>query len=156
MSKDAIKGQQQAGLTCPENAATIPPLLHVDAEEEKIAHQVVVMQFAVTLMVAGIAYGMESTPQLAIAVLSGGGVSVLNGAHLAWRMSRAVEQSTHEAHHQLRLMYFFAIERFLMVVVLLGLCMAVLKLLPLAVLGGFVIGQAALIVARLFLSRITT
>jgi len=40
------------------------------------------------------------------------------------------------------------------VVVLLGLCMAALKLSPLAVLGGFVMGQAAFLAARLFLNRL--
>ena len=107
----------------------------------------------VALAGAGIAYGMEGTPQFALAVLSGGGVSVVNGALLAWRMSRAALSSVQNAHHQLRLMYFYAAERFLVVVALLGLCMAVLKLTPLAVLGGFVMGQAALLAARLFLIR---
>jgi hypothetical protein len=51
-------------------------------------------------------------------------------------------------------MYFYAAERFFLVVVSLGLAMAILKL-PLAVMGGFVLGQAALLVARLFL-RIKT
>jgi ATP synthase protein I len=143
-------------LTHPENADTIPALLHVDAEEKQIAQRVVVVQLAVTLVVSGIAYIFKSSPQLAIALLTGGAVSVFNGAQLAWRMSRSAQQLSLEAHHQLRLMYFYAIERFLMVVMLLGLSMVVLKLMPLAVLGGFVIGQAALIVARLFLSRITT
>jgi len=147
---------QQAGLTHPENADTIPALLHVDAEEKKIARQVVVLQLVVTLVVTGIAYSLKSSPQMAIALMSGGAVSVFNGVQLAWRMSRSARQVSQEAHHQLRLMYFYAIERFLLVVMLLGLCMVVLKLTPLAVLGGFVIGQAALIIARLFLSRITT
>jgi len=155
LSKDAIV-VQQVGLTHPENADIIPALLHVDAEEKKIARQVVVLQLVVTLVVTGIAYSLKSSSQIALALLSGGAISVLNGAQLAWRMSRSARQVSQEAHHQLRLMYFYAIERFLMVVMLLGLCMVVLKLTPLAVLGGFVIGQAALIVARLFLSRITT
>jgi len=155
LSKEAAE-VQQPGLTHPENADTIPALLHVDAEEKQIAQRVVVVQLAVTLVVSGIAYIFKSSPQLAIALLTGGAVSVFNGAQLAWRMSRSAQQLSLEAHHQLRLMYFYAIERFLMVVMLLGLSMVVLKLMPLAVLGGFVIGQAALIVARLFLSRITT
>jgi len=111
------------------------------------------MQIAVTLGIAAIAYGIKGTPQFALAVLSGGGVSVVNGAMLAWRMSRAALSSVQNAHHQLRLMYFYAAERFLVVVMLLGLCMAALKLSPLALLGGFVMGQAVLLAARLFLIR---
>jgi len=59
-------------------------------------------------------------------------------------------------HQQLRLLYFYAAERFLVVVTLLGLCMAALKLSPLALLAGFVTGQSVLLVARLLLSKIKT
>jgi hypothetical protein len=71
---------------------------------------------------------------------------------LAWRMDRAALHPAHEAHHQLRLMYYYAAERFLVVLVLLCLCIAVLKLSPLGLLGGFVIGQAVLPAGRLLLS----
>ncbi len=50
-------------------------------------------------------------------------------------------------------MYYYAAERFLAVMVLLGVCMAVLKFSPLAVLGGFVVGQAVMLTARLFLKK---
>lgn len=153
MSKELGDLQQQC-LTPPENAAIISALLDVEAKEKKIASQVILLQIVVTLFGASIAYSMNTTPQFAIAVLSGGGISIVNGVLLAWRMVRAALHPAHEAHHQLRLMYFYAAERFLAVVVLLGLCMAVLKLAPLAVLGGFVMGQAALLVARLFLNRL--
>lgn len=49
-------------------------------------------------------------------------------------------------------MYFCAAERFLAVVALLGVSLAVLKLPPLPVLGGFVLGQAVLLSARLLLN----
>jgi len=159
LGKDAGDALQQC-LTPPENAAIIAALFAVEAEEKRLARQVVGLQVAITLITAGIAYSLNGTLQYAIAVLSGGLVSVLNGALLAWRMSRAALHSAQEAHHpssahhQLRLMYFYAAERFLVVVVLLGLCMAVLKLSPFAVLGGFVMGQAALLAARLFLNRL--
>lgn len=153
MSKDVGEMHQQS-LTPPENAAIIAALFEAEAKEKKIAHRVAGLQMMVTLVIAGIAYGTKGTPHLAIAVLSGGGVSVLNGALLAWRMSRAALHPAHDAHHQLRLMYLYAAERFLVVVALLGLCLAILKLSPLALMGGFVMGQAALIAARLFLCKI--
>jgi hypothetical protein len=139
-------------LTPPENAAIIAALLDVEAKEIRIARQVILLQVVVTLIGASIAYSIKGTPQFAIAVLSGGGVSIVNVALLAWRMARAALHPAHEAHHQLRLMYFYAAERFLVVVVLLCLCIAVLKLSPLALLGGFVMGQAVLLVGRLLLS----
>lgn len=153
---EKVGDEPQQCLTPPENAAIISALLNVEAKEKKLAHQVTGLQVIATLVAAGIVYGMESAPQLAIAVLSGGSVAVLNGALLAWRMSRAALHPDHDAHHQLRLMYFYAAERFLVVVALLGLCLAALKLSPLGVLGGFVMGQAVLLTARLFLSRLKT
>jgi hypothetical protein len=146
----------QQCLTPPENAAIIAALLDVEAKEKKIARQVILLQIVATLFGASIAYSIKGTPQFAIAVLSGGGISVVNGVLLAWRMVRAASHPAHEAHHQLRLMYFYAAERFLVVVVLLCLCIAVLKLSPLALLGGFVMGQAILLAGRFILSSFKT
>lgn len=158
LRKSVIDMKQQC-LTPPESATIISTLCAAEAKEKRLARQVVVLQAAVALIAAGMFYSLNGIPQDAIAVLSGGLVSVLNGALLVWRMSRAARRSAREvdhpgsAHHQLRLMYFYAAERFLVVVVLLGLCLAALKLSPPAVLGGFVMGQAVLLVARLFLNR---
>ena len=153
---------QRQCLTPSENAAIIAALYAAESREKKLARQVVWLQTMATLITAGIVYSLDSATQYAVAVLGGGLVSVLNGALLAWRMSRPVfrfDPEAHDssgAHHQLRLMYFYAAERFLAVVVLLGLCMAVLRLSPLALLGGFVVGQATLLAAQLILSRFKT
>jgi ATP synthase protein I len=155
LSKDVGEAHQQC-LTPPENAAIIAALLDVEAKEKIIARQLIMLQIVVTLIGASIAYSIKGTPQFAIAVLSGGGISVVNGVLLAWRMIRAALHPAHEAHHQLRLMYFYAAERFLVVVALLCLCIAVLKFSPLALLGGFVMGQAVLLVGRLLLSSFKT
>lgn len=146
--------EEQVRLTPPLNAVIIAALLEAEAQEKQQIRRVTGVQFLVSVLAGGAALGVGATPKFAIAVLIGGGVSVLNGAMMAWRMSRANQRSAHDAHLQLRLMYFYAAERFFLVVVSLGLAMAILKL-PLAVLGGFVLGQAALLVARLFL-RIKT
>jgi len=152
LSKNVGNEPQQC-LTPPENAAIIAALFKVEAKENKLARQVVRLQILIILIVTSIAYVTKGTPQFALAVLSGGGISVVNGALLAWRISRAALTSVQNAHHQLRLMYFYAAERFLLVSVLLLLCMSVLKLSPLALLGGFVMGQAVLLSARLLLIR---
>jgi len=152
-----VGDKQQQCLTAPENAAIIAALLNVEAKEKKIAYQVVVLQIVVTLIGASIAYNSKGTPQIAIAVLSGGGVSIVNGALLAWRMVRsALHHPAFEAHYQLRLMYFYAAERFLVVAALLYLSIALLTLSPPALLAGFVIGQSVLLVARLLLNKIKT
>lgn len=152
-------GTPQQCLTPPESVTIIATLCAVEAKEKRLARQVACLQAAVALIASGIVYGLNGTQQGALAVLGGGLVSALNGTLLAWRMSRAALHSAPEAQHsggahrQLRLMYFYAAERFLAVIVLLGLCMVALKLPPLAVLGGFVMGQAVLLAARLFLNR---
>jgi len=153
LSKNVGDEPQQC-LTPPENAAIIAALFNDEAKEKNIARQVFKLQLLVTLIAACIAYVTKGTPQYTLAVLSGGGISVVNGAMLAWRMSRAALTSVQNAHHQLRLMYFYAAERFLVVVALLLLCLAALKLSPLALLSGFVLGQAVLLAARLILIRL--
>lgn len=151
MSKELGDLRQQC-LTLSKNAAIIPALLEVEAKERKRARQVVFLQMLVTLLGASIAYSIKGTPQFSIAVLSGGGISIVNSVLLAWRMVRAATHPAHEAHHQLRLMYFYATERFLVVVALLCLGIVVLKLSPLALLGGFVMGQAVFLAGRFILS----
>ena len=146
--------EPQERLTPPLNAAIIAALQEAEVQEKQQIRRVTWVQLFVAIIAGSAALGVGATPQLAIAVLIGGGVSVLNGAMMAWRMSRANQRSAHDAHLQLRLMYFYAAERFFLVVVSLGLAMAILKL-PLAVMSGFVLGQASLLVARLFL-RIKT
>ncbi|MDD2914571.1 MAG: ATP synthase subunit I [Gallionella sp.] len=160
MSEDAGDTPQQC-LTPAENAAIIAALYAAEAREKRAARQIVGLQVAITLVVAGIAVGFGSTAQIALAVLGGGMISVLNSALLAWRMSRAAVHSargehSRDANYQLRLMYFYTAERFLVVIVLLGFCMAALKLPPLALMGGFVMGQAVLLLSRLILSRFKT
>ena len=160
--REAGTEHQQQSLTPPGNAAIIPAVLDVEVEEIKKTRQVVGLQIVVTLVVTAVAYSTGSGPQLALAVLSGGGVSVINGVLLAWRLSRSASCAAKKAHqsldaqHQLRRLYFYAAERFLVVVALLGLCMAVLKLPSPGVLAGFVIGQAVLMAARIFLNKFKT
>ena len=147
-------------MTPPEGATIIATLCAVEAREKKMARHVAWLQAAMALIATGIVYGSTGAPHFAIEALSGGLISVLNGALLAWRMSRTAlrlapeAQDSGGAHQQLRRMYFYAAERFLAVVVLFGICMAVLKLSPLALLGGFVMGQATLLAAQLILSRL--
>ncbi|OHC85998.1 MAG: hypothetical protein A3J99_03465 [Sideroxydans sp. RIFOXYD2_FULL_59_7] len=146
--------QLQECLTPRENAAIIPPLFLAEEQEKKSARQVIRLQLLVTLAAGGVlAWG--SSPQNAIAVLGGGGISILNGALIAWRMSRATQRPVHDAHQQLRLMYFYAAERFLSVVVLLGLALVILRDSPLMVVSGFVLGQATLLAARILLKNKT-
>ncbi|MDD2685651.1 MAG: ATP synthase subunit I [Gallionella sp.] len=140
-----------SSLTLPENAAIIAALTGLEAKEKQQAWRLTGLQTVIVLVVGVIVYLVRSTPHEAIAVVSGGGVAILNGALLAWRMSRAAKYPAYDAGQQLRLLYFYAAERISAVFVLLGICMFVLKLVPLALLSGFVLGQAVLLLSRLFL-----
>jgi len=100
------------------------------------------------LLVVSVVNSTTDMPQHVVALLSGGGVSVLNGVLLIWRMFRAMPDAF-DVHQQLRLMYFYAAERFLLVVLVLGICLAVMKSALFAVLVGFILGQGALLMARL-------
>ncbi|MDZ4202869.1 MAG: ATP synthase subunit I [Gallionella sp.] len=155
MSKDNGDEHQQS-LTPPKNAAIIAALLDASAKEQKTARQIIALQIVFALICAGLAYGFQGAPQFALAVLSGGAVSVLNGILIAWRMARASLSSADDAQRQLRLLYFYAAERFLVVLTLLGLCIVVFKLSSLAMLGGFIVGQAVLLGGRLVLTGFKT
>lgn len=140
--------EHHESLTPRLKAAIIAPLEEFIAQEKRQIRRLIASQLILASAVAGLCHGLGATPQISMAVLIGGGVSVLNSLILVWRMTRSAK--THDAQLQLRLMFFFAAERFLLVMLLLGLAMVVTKY-PLAVLGGFVSGQAVMILTRLFL-----
>ena len=68
---------------------------------------------------------------------------------LLWRMQRSKQKALLEAHQHLWLFYRSGLERFLVICVLLAIGMGSFKLVPLAVLVGFVAGQLAWIIAPL-------
>jgi len=152
--KESEKGGDEAiqSLTPPLNAAIILPLFYAEVHEKKLALKVLGLQALVALIAtAFMVFAKEDSSQDALAMFAGGAVSALNGALLAWRMSRVSRYATQGAHQQLRFMYYCAAERFLLVVLSLAICMAVLRWSPIFVLGGFVLGQSVLLTARLFL-----
>jgi len=66
---------------------------------KRLARKIVGLQALTVLAAAGVAYGWKGSPQYAIAVLGGGGVSVLNGALLRGGCPAALH-SSHDAHLQ--------------------------------------------------------
>jgi ATP synthase protein I len=75
----------------------------------------------------------------------GGITAMLNVLLLLWRRHRADAGRALSAGRSLWVLYRTALERFVMVVLLFALGMGVLKLDPLALLTGFVVGQLALV-----------
>jgi ATP synthase protein I len=106
------------------------------------------IQAAVTLISAALVYFIDS-PSQAVALLWGGFVSVVNGALLVWRMLDRSLATDQDAQRHLWSLYRSSFERFFVVVVLLAVGMGWLKLVPLYVLAGFVLGQVMLVITRL-------
>jgi hypothetical protein len=80
------------------------------------------------------------------ALVAGGLTAWLSGLLLWWRKARPFSAS---ADTELRLVYRTAVERMVLVAGLLALWMGVLALAPVYVLGGFILGQLALILSSI-------
>lgn len=160
MNEFPSPNEKQGRLTPAENKAIIRSLFEADTEEKKLAYRIVWFQLLFAVSSSFATYDYSGQLQTAITVLSGGMVSVVNGGMLAWRMNRpdllktCDKRDPRTIHRHLRLLYFYAAERFAVVIVLLALCLVKLKLQPLALLGGFIFVQATIMAARLFTYRL--
>ena len=81
----------------------------------------------------------------AVSVWFGGLAAALNIGCLLWRHQQAEAGRALSAGQSLRLLYRSALERFVLVALLFALGLGVLKLDPLALLTGFIVGQLALV-----------
>ena len=81
----------------------------------------------------------------AASVWFGGAIATANLLLLEWRRRAADRGPALSAAASLRLMYRTALERFVLAATLFALGLGVLRLDPLALLSGFIVGQAALI-----------
>lgn len=86
--------------------------------------------------------------QAGISVFWGGFCALVNVCLLLWRMRSGKNQNIDAGRH-LRLLYRSALERFFVVIGLLAFGMLRLKFAPLAIMLGFVAGQAGLILVPL-------
>lgn len=102
----------------------------------------------VMLILAGVAGSRFWGQAVAEAALYGVLIALANTGLLMWRMRRGA-QGELSARQQLKGFYRSSVERYLLVAILFGVGMGVLKLLPLAMMVGFALGQLAWIVALL-------
>lgn len=91
--------------------------------------------------------GWKTGWPLALSVVYGSGVALVNTLLLMWRLGRSARRSPADAHRQLRMFYLSSVERFFVAATLLVAGMTALGLLPLAVVAGFVLGQLTLLIA---------
>lgn len=84
---------------------------------------------------------------VAVALMFGGGVALLNSAMLAWRWYRGLRDYHCDGERHLRSFYRSGMERFFVVGSLLAAGFAGLGLAPLPLLTGFIVGQLAWVIA---------
>ena len=97
------------------------------------------------MVVTSVLFLVVSGAGAAIAALFGGLIATLNIALLLWRRERANAGRALNAGESLRLLYRTALERLVAVIALFALGMGILKLHPLGLLTGFIVGQVALL-----------
>ena len=69
---------------------------------------------------------------------------------LEWRRGCADSGRALSGGESIRLLYRTALERFVLVILLFALALGVLQLEPPALIAGFIVGQVALIVTRIY------
>ena len=104
----------------------------------------VVLQLALVAVTSIVFYTIYGGFQ-AGSVWFGGLTATLNIGWLQWRRQRADAGRALSAGQSLRLLYRSALERFVLIALLFALGLGVLKLDPLALLTGFIVGQLALV-----------
>ena len=104
--------------------------------------RLVLLQGAVTAVGAVLAY-LIVTPPAAKSLVYGSCIALMSTLFLAWRFRQGERRESLGAEWALRQAYRTAIERFVWTVVMLAVGFKLLKLAPLWMLAGFVVGQAA-------------
>lgn len=98
------------------------------------------LQLAALAAVA-LAYGLFKGIDSAIAAAYGSAMVIVNALLLFWHMRRAERIDSNSVGRNMRILYRCAAERFVAAVLLFALGIGILKLQPLALLGGFIVGQ---------------
>jgi uncharacterized membrane protein len=100
------------------------------------------LQGAITTIGAIFTY-VAVTPPAAKSLVYGSCVALVSTLFLAWRLKQGERRESLGAEWVLRQAYRTAIERFVWVAIMLAVGFKLLKLPPLWMLAGFVVGQAA-------------
>lgn len=116
----------------------------MDAAYRVISLQTVSVVFATSLLFFML--GKDT----AKAVFFGGAVAVANAVFLIWCMRAAEQRPVQDARQELSWLVRFSMERFLMVALLIVAGLSWLKLMPVPLLIGFVLGQLALVISTIF------
>ncbi|HSH30259.1 MAG TPA: ATP synthase subunit I [Thiohalobacter sp.] len=115
---------------------------------------ILILQLIILSLAAG-ALILARPPEIAIAWLFGAGIALSNTALLAWRSHRLVKRPATDAQRDLRVFFFSAVERLVIVIMLFVAGLGVLELSPLPLLGAFIAGQLVLMISS-FKTGLTT
>jgi len=103
-----------------------------------------VKQVILVLICAALFFAVQGA-ESALAALYGGGVALVNVQLLRWRKNQVRTRRGLSARASLATFFASALERFALVVALLALGLGWIELQPLALLIGFAVGQAAVL-----------
>ena len=103
---------------------------------------------SIFLVICALYFFLSAGLNHGIAAIFGGGIALANTLVLRWNFERAGRIAGNSADKNLRLLYRTAAQRLFLTIGLLVLALGGLKLEPLPVLVGFLVGLAALLVAR--------
>jgi small-conductance mechanosensitive channel len=129
------------------------PRLSEFAKEKKAGLRIVLLQVVVAWVLAAIAYFYSSSFSVASAALWGALTAALTGVSLIRGLSKIEKIQNYQPHSILRDMYRNSMERYFLVIVSLSIAMGILKLSPVAVLCGLVVGQVVPIMARILMIK---
>lgn len=113
------------------------------------AYRVVSVQ-AVTVIIGALLLFFWRGNNVAIAAFFGGAVAVANALLLIWCVRTGAQRPVQDARQELAWLVRFSMERFFMVALLIVAGLGWLKLMPVPLLIGFVLGQLTLVVSTIF------
>ena len=113
------------------------------------AYRVVSVQ-AVTVIIGALLLFFWLGNNVAIAAFFGGAVAVANALFLIWCVRTGAQRPVQDARQELAWLVRFSMERFFMVALLIVAGLGWLKLMPVPLLIGFVLGQLTLVVSTIF------
>ena len=93
------------------------------------------------VLAVALAFGWFKDFQSAVAAMFGSAMVIVNACLLFWHMRRAERLAGDSMQRSARILYRCAAERFAATVFLFALGIGLLKLPPLALLSGFIVGQ---------------
>lgn len=112
------------------------------------AHWVASTQAAIAIISAALLYYLQGK-DAAISIFFGSAVAIVNALLQIWCLRAGVRREVQGARQELAWLVRFSLERFVVVALLMAAGLGWLKLMPVPLLAGFVLGQLTLVVSAI-------